>query len=265
LVAHLSSLILLCCLFGPVILSAGAAQLCLGCHTAHYRDRGLCSDCHRGNPASDRKNIAHYRLIAGPYARFTLGADPVVEQGNRLLEQLACRRCHVSGGRGNRLATSLDSLVEAKVIEEIVAALNAPARGMPDFMLADSQVVALVNTLFAGSKKSLRRGSEQPLAVHFETTNQKRQDVFSLKCGACHRTLTQHWGLLGTGDIGPNLSGLLSEFYPAKFDNKRWTIDGLRRWLRNPRQLRPYAAMRPIILDESQWRELENRFTDKMY
>jgi len=257
LVVRLSCLILSFILYGPADLWSETGQHCLNCHPAHYRDQGLCSDCHRGNPASDRKNIAHLRLIAGRYARFTRAADPALDLGNRLLDQLACRRCHQSGGRGNRLATSLDTLVAAKPVEEIVEAIKAPSRGMPDFRLTNDQIILLVNALLSGSFKNRHHGSEQPLAVHFEKTNLKRQDVFSQKCGPCHRLLTQRQGLLGVGEVAPNLSGLLSEFYPATFNNKRWTVDGLLRWLRNPRQIRPVSVMRPIVLDEKLQRELE--------
>jgi cytochrome c2 len=134
---------------------------------------------------------------------------------------------------------------------------------MPDFGLTDDQITALVNALLGGSKKNLRRSSEQPLAVHFEAARQERQDVFSIRCGSCHRMLTRSQGLLGSGDIGPNLSGLLSEYYPATFGtSRRWTVEGLRRWLKNPRQVRPNTTMRPVNLDQNQMRELEALFSE---
>jgi len=146
----------------------------------------------------------------------------------------------------------------SKAVDEIVAAVKTPASGMPDFRLTEDQIVELVNALFAGSRKNIRSEAERPLAVHFEAANKELKDVFSLKCGSCHRMLTNLQGLLGTGEIGPNLSGLLSEFYPATFgNNKRWTQDELRRWLKNPRQVRPLTVMRPVILDEKQMSELE--------
>jgi len=262
LVTRLSGLILFCCLFGLFTPPAEAGQLCLTCHPVHYADKGLCSDCHRGNPSSDRKNIAHQRLIAGRFARFTLGNVAEVEQGKRLLEQFGCRRCHESGGRGNRLATSLDSLMELKPIDEIVLSLRDPARGMPDFSLNDDQIIALVNALFSSSKKNPGRGEERPLAVHFDAGLKERQDVFSRNCGSCHRLLTQKQGLLGSGQVGPNLSGLLSEFYPPSFGNKkRWTHDELRHWLKNPRRIRPITLMRPVLLDKKQLAELDALFS----
>ncbi|MBL0226846.1 MAG: hypothetical protein IPQ16_15140 [Geobacteraceae bacterium] len=48
-------------------------QLCQSCHPDHYVERGVCISCHRGNPASGRRNIAHQQSIAGRYAAFTLG------------------------------------------------------------------------------------------------------------------------------------------------------------------------------------------------
>jgi len=254
-------LILLCCLPTLTALTAlpvQAGQACLGCHPVHYEEQGDCTVCHRGNPASDRRNVAHQRLIGGRFARFTLGPVAEVEQGKRLLEQFGCRRCHESGGRGNRLATSLDSSIESKTVSGIVASLKSPAMGMSDFRLNDDQIVALVNALFSNAKNRLRRGGEQPQAVHFEAAQKERQDLFSRNCGSCHRLLTQKQGLLGSGNIGPNLSGLLSEYYPATFgNNKRWTRERLRSWLKNPRQIRPETTMRPVPLDKKQLGELE--------
>ena len=47
--------------------------------------------------------------------------------------------------------------------------------------------------------------------------------MFNNHCGSCHRMLTQQLGGLGQGDIGPNLSGIFSEFYFKNFkDGKSW-------------------------------------------
>ena len=242
-------------------MSAGAAAeprpACLACHPLHCRERGACTGCHRGNAASTRKNIAHHLLIAGRYADFTLGETTRLKEGNRLLEQLACRRCHLSGGRGNRFATLLDSLPASKAPGELADAVKFPAQGMPDFRLDDPRIVAVVNALFAGAKNSGKKEQERPLTVHFQKPGREARDLFSSKCGACHRALTESQGLLGRGEIGPNLSGLLSEFYPADFaGNKRWTEQRLRSWIDNPRKIAPRALMQPVPLDARQFREL---------
>ena len=230
---------------------------CLACHPVHYAKKGSCTGCHRGNAASSRRNIAHYLLIPGRYARFTLGEPAAVREGTRQLEQLACRRCHVSGGKGNRLAASLDGLLESKPADEIAGAIRFPALGMPDFMLDEARIANLVNTIFAGAQKTLKQERERPVTVHFQKSPRQSKDVFSDKCGACHRLLSADRGLLGVGEIGPNLSGLLSEFYPADAEGgKRWTRRRLQSWLENPRKIKANALMLPVRLDARQFEEL---------
>ncbi len=105
----------------------------------------------------------------------------------------------------------------------------------------------------AGSRPSLLR----PQVVHFDQTGAAGQDLFSVKCGPCHRVLTERLGGLGRGDAGPNLSGLLTSFYPKSFRNTEvWNVEGLRRWLENPRAIRAGALMQPVKLSEKEFGEL---------
>ncbi len=243
-------------LFG-VIPAQAAGQSCLKCHAVHYAERGLCIDCHRGNPGSDRKNIAHHRLIEGRFSHFTIGNVAVVKEGNRLLDQLACRRCHRITGRGNSLAASLDRLIDTKMPQEVVDSIMKPVQGMPDFRLNEQQAGAIINAVFSGSSKEPVKGGERPLVKHFDKSSRSGEDVFGKNCGACHRMLTVRKGLIGVGDIGPNLSGLLSQYYPSTYrSTERWGYAALQKWVKNPRAVLPNSTMRPVILDEKQWREL---------
>jgi len=236
--------------------AAQTRQLCRECHPAHYAERGVCTACHRGNPASDRKNIAHQRLVAGPYAAFALGDSPLLRSGNRLLGQYACRRCHVIGGRGNRLSANLDHSVARMTPEAITASILQPVQNMPDFHLEKSQAIVLVNALLAAAGQQASSGDSRQV-VHFDRAGTAGKDVFSTKCGSCHRALTARLGVLGQGDAGPNLSGLLSPHYPETFKDKdRWTERDLGIWLKNPRQIRPWARMQPVMLTEPEFREL---------
>lgn len=236
---------------------AQARPLCLSCHPAHYAEQGDCVGCHRGNSGSTRKNIAHQRLIAGRFARFTLGETSALNEGKRLLEQYACRRCHVSAGKGNRLATPLDTLADTKKTEEVAAAIKAPAQGMPDFRVTERQAVLLVNAILANARHVLSQHQAQPLRVHFDPAQSGKENIFSRKCGACHRALTENQGLLGRGDIGPNLTGLLSGYYPKTFGEGRvWAGERLKRWLENPRAVRPGARMPPVELSPAEFSEL---------
>jgi mono/diheme cytochrome c family protein len=231
-------------------------QLCLSCHPVHYAERGRCSDCHRGNPASERKNIAHAGLRAGKYARFTLGDGVYIKEGERLMEQLACRRCHVSGGRGNRLAVSLDGAAVRKTAGELALSIRRPVANMPNFALTEDQITTLVNAVFAGSQGH-DTAESAPVRVHFNASGKKRADIFSAKCGSCHRILSERLGAVGTGEVGPNLSGLFSEYYPKTFKNgDAWTIQNLSAWLKNPRETRAWAKMLPVTLTEAEIKEL---------
>ena len=253
------SRLLVCALFLLAVPARGEPQrqLCLSCHSNHYAGRGTCSDCHRGNPASERKNIAHAGLRAGKFVRFTLGDVAQQRAGERLLAQLACRRCHVSAGRGNRLATNLDSSATRKNVGELVLSIRQPVASMPKFGLDDERITTLINSIFAGSEGRTKDKTE-PVKVHFNNPGNRNEDIFSKKCGSCHRTLTGRLGALGTGDSGPNLSGLFSPYYPKTFKNgDAWTARNLGDWLKNPREIQAWARMQPVVLTEKELKEFE--------
>ncbi|MHB8122071.1 MAG: selenite/tellurite reduction operon c-type cytochrome lipoprotein ExtS [Desulfuromonadaceae bacterium] len=233
-------------------------QLCLSCHPVHYAERGLCTGCHLGNPGSARKNIAHAGLREGKYARFTLGDGVYLKKGQQLLDQLACRRCHVSSGRGNRLAVNLDRSVVRKTAGETALSVQRPVTSMPDFALHESQITAVVNVVLAGSV-GRETAVAEPVRVHFNNSGKNGADIFSRKCGSCHRMLGERLGAVGNGAIGPNLSGLLSEYYPATFrDGEVWNASRLSSWLKNPRTIKPWARMVPVTLTPAETRELQS-------
>lgn len=174
------------------------------------------------------------------------------------MDQLACRRCHVSAGRGNRLAISLDSSAVRKTAGELVSSIKHPVANMPNFGLVEGQITTLVNSILAGAQ-GRKTTVAAPVRVHFNTSAKKSVDIFSTKCGSCHRILSERSGALGTGDIGPNLSGILSENYPKTFRNGEvWNRANLKLWLKNPRKVRPWARMQPITLTEKEIKELES-------
>lgn len=231
--------------------------LCLSCHDVHYADRGSCVSCHRGNDRSDRKNIAHRDIIPGSMACFTLGDAPRVREGKRLIDRFACRRCHWISGKGSRRASNLDRLYATTPPQAIQQAIIQPAVFMPDFHVTEQQGIALVNAIMAGGRAAGGERKELPQVVHFVESGEKQEDGFTANCGPCHRLLSKQYGGLGTGDAGPNLSGIFSEFYPRTFEGKRaWTEERLKTWLKNPRKVRPVTTMRPVLLEEEKLREL---------
>lgn len=71
--------------------------------------------------------------------------------------------------------------------------------------------------------------------------------------------LSGRLGAVGTGEIGPNLSGLFSKYYPKTFRNgEAWTPRNLSAWLKNPREIRPWARMLPVALTGAEAKELES-------
>lgn len=247
----LAVFLLLCC--G----SARAADSCLGCHRAqyrsHYRELGSCVGCHHGDPRSDRLRVAHHGLVAARFSWSGVPGSVPVARGNRLLETFACRRCHNTAGCGNRLASNLDLLPAGTTPENLFASIDAPALQMPDFKLEQGAITDLVNALLAGARGTAKSGKERPLVVHFETAG-RGENVFEKKCGPCHKMLTATLGGVGRGTIGPNLSGLFSEFYPRTAAGlKRWDPRALEKWLENPRQSRPVTQMRPVLLQKEEY------------
>lgn len=236
---------------------AAAKVSCLKCHPQHCRKRGSCVSCHKGDPRSDRLRIAHHDLVAARFSWYGIADAPPVVRGNKLLESFACRRCHTTGGKGNRLASNLDRLPSGTSAQDIFDSIRSPALLMPQFRLEEGAMTDLVNAVLAGASRSAGQGREIPQVVHFDTEKRSRENVFDKKCGACHRMFTAAKGALGRGDVGPNLSGLFSEFYPpTSAGNRRWSAESLEKWLKNPRESRPMTRMRPVEMEKREFHDL---------
>ena len=226
---------------------------CVECHTPHFETDGTCVDCHRGDPRTRRMNIAHYRLIQGKYACFTLPEDSVVRDGHRLIDTSGCRRCHKTGHQGNHLASDLDASMDKTLPEDIAHAIKYPAVFMPNFYFNELDITKLVNAILGSSAVWGPNPGKTPKIVYFEKNEKDSNNTFNKHCGSCHRVLTQQSGGLGQGDIGPNLSGILSRFYFKNFeDGKSWNAIRLKQWLNNPRDVRANAQMIPIKLTEDE-------------
>ena len=230
------------------VLSAAQGN-CLKCHPSHYDEVGSCTFCHRGDPRTARVGLAHHDLIAGRFSFFAIPESPVTQSGVKLIEKAGCRRCHHSGGKGNTLASDLDRLLPAARPDEVLQSIRQPVLFMPDFAFPEATAVPLVNALFSHSLKAEKPVGETPLVVHFEGV-ERSENAFDKHCGGCHRVLTRQWGGLGSGLVGPNLSGLTSEFYPVPYrEGEPWNAERLKKWLENPRAVRPQARMRPQVLE----------------
>jgi cytochrome c2 len=232
----------------------GRTTGCLECHSAHHEEWGACVDCHRGDPRTQRIQIAHHRLIPGEYACFTLPESPVVETGHRLINTSGCRRCHQTAHKGNVLASDLDGVLLKVQPENLANAIKYPVTFMPDFYFQEPDVTSLVNAILDSSAVYASKSGEFSQVIHFEEDKEDSDNIFSRNCGACHRILTNHKGGIGKGDIGPNLSGLLSDYYFQNFKgSKSWDSNGLEKWLKNPRDIRSNAQMPPMHLKKDEF------------
>lgn len=193
-----------------------------------------------------RKEIGHHRLLTGRAAEQGLLDGLAVAEGQRRVEQLACRRCHTVGGSGNGLATNLDRVAWTRDQRDLETSIGEPVENMPRFGLDASQTEAVIAFLLKSADPTL---SEATYRVRFCATGSKVDSVFESRCGGCHRALGPA-GTLGKGSAGPNLSGLFTVHYPPTApENRTWTPAALEKWLGNPRAERLRAAMRPVRLE----------------
>jgi mono/diheme cytochrome c family protein len=233
--------------------AAEAREGCGSCHAPHYTEAGSCDDCHRGQPSSARKELAHARLLTGRVAEHGLTGGKTVAEGRRLVEAAACRRCHTIGDQGNRLATNLDKVAWKREQRELMTSITAPVENMPVFDFDRDQAEAVIAFLL----NSARPGSpDETYRVQFARNATRAPSTFEDKCGGCHRLLTS-LGPQGFGRRGPNLSGLLTSFYPRTAPGERaWSEKELTAWLANPRALRPETVMPPVPLNETELQQI---------
>jgi cytochrome c2 len=227
------------------------------CHKPHYKDIGRCTACHRGNPDSSRENIAHSGLLTSAYSVFYVSPD-TVELGGRLVQSSACRRCHISASKGEPAAVSLDDTAKDKTGEYLADKIKHPNEFMPDFAFSDSEITAIVNYLLLRSA-SAESGEREPFVTFIKSD---AQDVFTNKCGACHRMISRRHGGKGDGDIAANLSGFFSEYFSSDVleQGRRWDSELLLKWVKNPRSIKKTAVMPPVVLTPQEESELIRMF-----
>lgn len=237
------------CLKAAPPAAAVRASGCSACHARHFVREGACHDCHRGDPGAARAELAHARLLSGRAAEHRLPEAAAVREGRRLVEALACRRCHRIAGEGNALATDLDRVVFSREQPALVRSLVEPVSNMPRFGLDVRQAEAVVAFLLRNGR---RDAPEETYRVRFARRADQPAAAFDRACGGCHRFLGAS-GPQGSGSAGPNLSGLFTPFYPRTArGGTAWTESALAEWIRNPRAVRPQTTMPPVALEDDE-------------
>ncbi|BCA78867.1 selenite/tellurite reduction operon c-type cytochrome lipoprotein ExtS [Desulfuromonas sp. AOP6] len=253
-------LILLLSLSVGTACAATGPPLCLRCHEVHYDSQGTCTDCHRGHPGTTRIEIAHDRFVPGRLATFSQPDSPVIKRGTTLTDKAGCRRCHTLGGKGTTLASNLDRTAAATPPLDLEESIRQPVALMPDFRFGTDDVAALVTLLLKEGVATPRQDTEVPLVIHFEKEGAASENIFAKRCGGCHRALTVKEGGLGDGETAPNLSGLLTPYYPRSAEkpgkDAPWSEKDLEDWLKNPRKLRPLTRMQPIVFKDGEFSQL---------
>jgi cytochrome c2 len=229
---------------------------CGSCHAPHYVEIGACAECHRGQPLAARKELAHARLLSGRVAEYVLTNGKAVSEGRQLVEAAACRRCHAIGGQGNRLATNVDNVVWNREQRELMTSITEPVENMPVFAFDRGQAEAVVAFLLNSARPD---PAEETYRVQFTREAVRARSVFEEKCGGCHRRLTP-LGPEGSQKDGPNLSGLLTSFYPKTAPgNQAWSREALAAWIANPRAFRPGTLMPPVSMTKDEIQQIIDR------
>ncbi len=245
----LFSLILSACL-----VSSHNKNHCLDCHKPHYIKIGNCYFCHQGNSLAKDKYLAHKSLILKKFSYFRFGNHPIVVEGEKIVNDLGCRRCHRIEGIGNSLAKSLDSLSTPFDVNKITSSIKDPAYYMPNFSFSKTEIIAIVNYLMYCSSQKEKKNKLSYYKVYF--LNNKQQKIFDKKCGKCHKVLTKRYGGLGQGDVAPNLSGLFTKFYPKSSFLYPISEKKLKEWIKNPKKIKSNALMIPVLLNKKETEEI---------
>lgn len=212
--------------------------------------------CHRGNSLTSRQGLAHADMVLPRHSWYVAPESEMVVEGEKAIKAFACRRCHSVGDKGNDLATNLDTVAPQRSSLELEDAVRDPAVFMPLFPLSQQDLNAILTRIYAGGDAATPSEISKPLVVYF-THAAKEEDPFSSQCGQCHRMLSHKYGGLGSDTIGPNLSGMGTEYYPhtAK-DEKAWTRDALKDWIENPRKISPLTTMPPQNIKDEDLRRI---------
>ena len=181
---------------------------------------------------------------------------PAVERGKQVWEDSNCMGCHTLFGEGAYYAPELTRVVERRGPDFIRAILRDPEamypgqRRMQNYHFAEAQIDDLIAFFTWAGRVDLQgfppRPSLMPIAVPAANASagvarpDDRPLVFNQLCVACHALNGQG------GTVGPSLD----------FVGDRHDADYIKRWLRNPMDIKPDSKMPKLPLTEEQVQEL---------
>ena len=229
------------------------ASLCIKCHKKHYVKIANCITCHRGINKSSRKKIAHFGLITSKYSDFLINKNSI-NYGKDLVEKAHCRRCHFINLKGNSIAKNLNITGKNHIGEYIFFSIKNPNEFMPDFKFDNNSIFNITKyILFISSNKKFSKILPYPVLI-----NNSKQNSFERHCANCHKIISKNYGPIGNFDIGPNLSGIFTNFFSPKkeYKIKKWDNKLIKKWLKNPRSIYKQALMPPIILEKEEVKNL---------
>lgn len=224
-------------------ITAYGKELCVTCHKEHIKSS--CISCHRGNSETKRLNLAHYKIVPGKFLLYKINKD-INYKGNLLIKNLGCRRCHIIGDSGNNKVNNLNKTIEKKTTGEIIFTIQHPGDFMPDFNISGNTLTLIMNGLFSNS--NINKIEKETNIIYFK--KQQFDNIFNNKCGKCHRLLSDKFGFLGEGRNAPNLSGILTEYYPKTGNLKSNTPEDIKIFLKNPRSYNKNSIMPPQELSD---------------
>jgi cytochrome c2 len=234
-------------------------NFCTDCHKKHYEDIGNCESCHRGISETKRKDLAHFKLIGGKHAEFLFTSSDKKNEGIDLINKSGCRRCHNIGNKGNKLSADLNSSIKSQTIKTIVDAIENPSEFMPNFHFTADQIDSIVTALlyFVYVENGYNKNIIQVAHISYRNDN-----IYEKKCGGCHKMISSIFGPVGSADIAPNLSGLLTDFYPWEIAGKKWNEQILSEWIKNPRSILKNALMPIVILSDDELEKVLKYFVN---
>lgn len=229
-----------------------------------------CTTCHEGKGPALEKRAAHgfgekweFPLRTGAYVESAcrkchigqseIPGAKVYNKGARMFVELGCFGCHETKGYETlgKVGPGLNNIIAKLTPQFIFNWLKNPKAHhsrtrMPNFLLSDSETVAIVAYLVANSKKS----DFTPQIKYTGGLVERGQLLFgTVGCQGCHtarENVTAHYAFDRSYDFAPDLSQI------GSMVNADWLAD----WINNPRHFRPRTKMPGLRLSLQETNDL---------